>query len=128
VSDIALDNNPASGTYRDLLIYQGDLQLVGQTYGTQADAILQHILQRLREFLGECFVSLNDGMPYYQRIFVSQPDQGQIDSLFINQILGTPGVIQLNKYSFNIVRATRVLVSTFSAQTTAGLVNYSGLV
>lgn len=124
MADISLDLDPISDTYGDLLIVNGDLVITPTTL----DAIQQHILQRLRMYLGEWFLDNTIGLPFYQQILVKNPNQGNIDALFRNQILGTPGVISLNSYSFEPDFVTRVLRLTFSAQTTSGPVNYQGLI
>lgn len=121
--DIALDLDFASPTYGDIVVANGDLSL-----NDSEVAIEQHILQRLRIYLGEWFLDNTIGLPYFDQILIKNPDQSKIDALFINQILGTPGVIQLNNYSFTIDFITRQLQLTFSAQTTQGTVNYAGLI
>jgi hypothetical protein len=121
VSDIALDLDGGSPNYLDLKIVDGDLVLTEST-----EAIRQHILQRLRSFLGEWFMDNTIGLPYFQQILVKNPDQSKIDALFINQILGTPGVIQLNTYAFKPDFVNRKLEIAFSAQTTTGTVDYAG--
>ena len=65
MTDIALDLDQNSPTYRDVQIVNGDLQLVGA-----GPAILQHILQRLGIFLGEWFLDNTIGVPYFQQVLV----------------------------------------------------------
>jgi hypothetical protein len=123
VTDIALDLNPLSPTYRDVLIANGDLVLVDK-----GPAILQHILQRLSTFLGEWFLDNTIGIPYFQQVLVKTPNQATIDAIFINAILNVPGVTQLTKYGFKAEFTSRTLRLSFTAQTTAGIVNYAGLI
>src|SRR4051812_32765987 len=104
MSDISLDLNRTSLNYRDLLIVNNDLVLNdGQA------AVTQNVLQRLQMFLGEWFLDNTIGLPYFQQILVKNPDQSKIDALFANQIMGTPGIIQLNTYSFKVNFTTRAL-------------------
>lgn len=124
MSDIALDLNPASPTFNDVVVVNGDLVLTVDTIS----AIQQHIVQRLRIYLGEWFLDTDIGLPFFQQILIKNPDQSKIDGLFLNQILGTPGVIAVTNYSFSVDFSLRVLTVSFSAQTTSGTVNYNGLV
>lgn len=121
--DISLDLDKASPTYGDVLVVNGDLTLIdGKT------AIQQHILQRLRIFLGEWFLDNTIGLPYFQQIMIKNPDQSKIDALFQNQILGTPGVTNLLTYSFTPNLNSRLLSISFSVMTESGQVDYAGLV
>jgi len=122
--DISLDLNPISPTFNDLLVQNGDLVITP----TQLDAIQQHIVQRIRIFLGEWFLDNTIGLPYFQQILVKNPNQSVIDSLFASQILSTPGVTLLNSYSFRVDFVNRTLNISFSALTTSGTVNYQGLI
>lgn len=123
MTDIALDLDPVSLTYRDVQIVSGDLVLVGG-----GPAILQHILQRLGIFLGEWFLDNTIGVPYFQQVLVKNPNQAIIDAIFLTQILNVPGVTQVTKYAFRANAETRQLNITFTAQTTTGIVNYAGLI
>ena len=124
MSDILIDQNPTSSTFNDLVIQNGDLVITP----TQLDAVQQHILQRLRIFLGEWFLDNTIGLPYFQQILVKNPNQAVIDGLLQNQIATTPGVVQLSSFSANVNFTTRVLSVSFSALTTTGTVSYNGLV
>lgn len=120
-TDLMLDLDPSSLNLNDLVLVNGDLVLVQDKEG-----ILQNILQRLRTYFSEWFLDITIGVPYFQQILVKNPDQGNIDAIFINTILGTIGVDTLTDYSFNLNSAERVLNVTFQAQTTSGTVSYSG--
>lgn len=110
--DIALD--PV--TY-DLLM---PLQLVtGAAYTRQSIGI------RLRFFLGEWFLDTSQGIPYYQNILKKLPAKGkaQVDSIFIDAILGAPTVNSL--LSFTSTLQNRVYSAQWVANTDFGEVNGS---
>ena len=122
MSDLKLVNSPVSPYFGDLELDGNDLVL---TVGT-VENVGQNILQRLRTYLGEWFLDNAIGLPYYQQILVKNPDQGNIDAIFLNAILGTRGVQQVNRYEFRVDFNTRQLFVTFSAQTVQGTVDYQG--
>lgn len=121
MSDLAIVTDASDPNFGDLDISNGEIYLV-----TGKQAILQNIIQRLRTFYGEWFLDNEVGLPYYQEVLVKNPDQSKIDALFINKILGTPGVTQLSTYSFSPNTTTRILSISFKCDTTDGIVNYSG--
>ncbi len=122
MADLALQLDPVSQNLNDLDLVDGDLRLTSTTI----EDVRQNILQRLRVYLGEWFLDNTIGVPYYQQILVKNPDQSKIDAIYINQIMGTRGVQQLNSYSFSPNLTTRVLNLAFSAQTVKGKVDYQG--
>src|SRR4029077_4743012 len=95
MTDLALDTNPNSLTFKDLKIVNGDLVLVDGTAG-----IMQNILQTLKIFLGEWFMDNTLGIDYFGSILVKNPNQAIINAIFINQILSVPGVTALTAYKF----------------------------
>jgi hypothetical protein len=132
MADIALDLNPlhkGQAVYGDILITSGDITLTSDAEPTNALAtnpVLQNILQRMRFFLGEWFLDNSQGLPYFQQILTKKPDQSKIDAIFLNVIMGTPGVTQISSYSFSMNNTLRVLTVSFACVTTAGIVSYAG--
>ena len=134
MADIALDLNPLHvglATYKDILIVNNDISLTSDAYppNTQplaTNPVLQNILQRMRFFLGEWFLDNTQGLPYFQQILVKNPDQSKVDAIFVNVIMGTPGVTTLSAYSFAPNFSKRILVVSFTSITTSGVVSYSG--
>lgn len=121
MSDILIDLDPLSPTYLDWIVNNGDLQLTNNSQG-----ILQDILQTLKIYLGEWFMNNTIGIDYFGQVLVKNPKQGDIDTIFINQILSVPGVTQLNAFSFKPNFFTRQLFISFRCGTTAGIVDYTG--
>lgn len=121
MSDLRLNLDPASPGYGDLLVENGDLVIVDGK-----EAVLQHILQRLRTFLEEWFMDLTVGVPYLQEIFVKNPELSKIEALLINEILGTKGVSDLLEFSADPDTSNRQLVISFKAQTLEGIITYKG--
>ena len=113
-------------TNNDLKIFNNDLVLTSDIDPNGQNPILQDILQRMRLFLGEWFLDNTKGVPYFQQIFVKNPDMSKIEAIFIELILSTSGVDSLIDYSFSSNSSTRRFEISFSAQTTKGVVDYSG--
>lgn len=126
MSDISLDLRKGSSTFNDYLIIDGDLALTSDAQEGGSNPVLQDILQAMRTFLNEWYLDNTLGIPYFQQILVKNPDQSKIDALFQNVILGRPGVVQLLSYKFTPSNALRSLDVEFKAQTTSGVVDYSG--
>lgn len=129
MADISLDlSNPTLSTYKDLLILENDLVLTSDADPDGTQPVLQDILQRLSFFLGEWFMDNTQGLPWFQQILIKNPDQSKIDALFLNTIMGTPGVIQVNAYSFTVNSTQRILSVSFNALSTSGPINYTGTI
>jgi hypothetical protein len=103
-NDIQIDNN-------NLTLIEG------------REEIAQVLRQRLRVFLGEWFLDTREGIDYYGQILKKLPDPGQVDSLFKNEILTSPGVIEL--IDFNLEIEGRQLQLTFTARTADGIITFN---
>jgi hypothetical protein len=80
-----------------------------------ADAVVQKMRQRFRMFKGEWFLDLRLGVPYLQSIFIKNPSQVLINTIFTKVLTGTPGVSSVASFNGTLDRATRALVSDFQA-------------
>lgn len=127
MSDISLQLDQASPQYKDFLVVNNDLILTSDSQTGGNNPVLQDILQALSMFLGEWFMDITQGTPWLQQILVKNPDQGSIDAIFRNIIMGRPGVMQLSAYKFTPNFSARNGALQFSALTTSGVVNYNGV-
>lgn len=107
--DLALD---ADG---DLDLSTGDARLL-----TGLDAIAQHVRIRFRFIRGEWHLNLDEGVPYFEDVFVVGADLGVIESLCRQLLLTTPGVTSIVSLELTPDYAARTLEATFEAQTVAG--------
>lgn len=116
MSDIALD------TFGDVDVSSGTAVL----NGTGLEAIRQALQIKLRAFREEWFLDLTVGVPWFQSIFDSKiPALAVAETVFRDQILSTPGVLGINSLTLEFDGSTRQLTLTFSAQTTAGVLDFS---
>ena len=96
---------------------QGQMVLV-----TGQEEIREHSGQRLKTFFGEWFLDTTLGIPYFDEIFEKGQNVNDIDAIFINEILATPGIIRLLEFDIDIPDlASRQMVLEYKAQTTESL-------
>lgn len=104
---------------RDILCLDtGDLDL---TMGLRLTSDLktytrQRLRQRLRFFLGEWFLDQRLGIPYFERVFVANPDLPLMTSIMRKAILKTTGVGGVESLSLDFDRKTRTLLVSFVAR------------
>ena len=115
MSDLKLDDLTG-----DLVIENADLVL---TVGS--DAVRQHLLQRLRTFMGEWFLNLDARLPYFQDILIKDPNLNAIDGVIKNVIIDTPGVLELLSFDMDYDSSTQALVLTFSVQVSDGVLDFT---
>ncbi len=109
--DLSLDDN------WDLVTDATDLLLVDA-----AEAIGQHLAQRLKTFAGEWFLDLRVGVPYLQQVLVKNPDPVVLDSIFKSEIINTPGIVELRQFDLRMDAAARQLQLSFKAVIDTGAV------
>lgn len=110
----ALDSN------NDLIIENGQFKLVAD-----AAEVIQHVRTRLQFYLGEWFLDLTAGTPYFQSIFVKPANLANIESILKTRILSTPEVKKLIEFSMDYDKTSRFLDVRFSAETTYGTISNS---
>ncbi len=99
----------------DLEVNSYDLSL-----NTGLPLMQQRLRQSLWFFLGEWYLDVTDGVPYYQDVLIKAPVQLTLESTFKQAILETPGVLNLEKFELEYTNATRELALDFEAQTFYG--------
>jgi hypothetical protein len=108
--DLKLD--PKTG---DLLVSGGDLPLV-----YDLEAIEQEASITLQYFLGEYFLDVSVGIPYYQDILVKAPNLAAIKTIFRDALLGVTGIKAIVTLDLDFNRTTRVLTVSYTASTDLG--------
>lgn len=113
--DLALNR-----TTHDLYIQDYDLFLIDGLSLMQ-----QRIKQSLWFFLGEWYLDITDGVPYFQSILVKAPDQVTVEGIIKQAILETPDVLELTRFEIEYENAIRKLFISFDCKTSAGGVSIS---
>ncbi len=112
MKDIAL-----SAADHDLIIQDGDFLLI-----SDAERVAQQIKIKLKWFLGEWFLDITGGMPYFESILVKNPNTNQIRNIFRQKILEVDDVTAAPSLTLSINKQQRVLTVEYEAETTFGLV------
>lgn len=85
------------------------------------DEIRQRVIQNLKTFLGEWFLDITLGVPYYQLIFVKDVAGEIKNALLQDEILSTVGITGLTKFDgIDLDPETREGSVDFEARTSAG--------
>jgi hypothetical protein len=101
----------------DLALENGDLVIV-----TGPEQIRQAIQSRFRMFLGEWFLDLREGVPYFQDILIKSPDEQVIRSVFRRVLQTTPGVLEITLFELIRNREERELRFRFECLVEGGRV------
>lgn len=128
MADISLDLSATSGTFQDFLVVDGNLLMTNDLNSGGSDPVVQDCIQTLKWIAGEWFLDIQGGIPYFQEIFIKNPDQDKINAIFLSAIQNVPGVIAVTFAQFTPKPASRTIQAQFSIQKTTGIVSYSGLV
>lgn len=110
MSDFKLDANG------DLFIADdGSLVLV-----TGDEAIVQRLTIRFNFALGEWFLDIRVGVPFFQEILVKNPNLTRVRGIYRQLILTTPGIESIEEFSLALDTPTRKLSLSFLARKTDG--------
>lgn len=80
---------------------------------TGAEYVRQKISARLKFFLGEWFLDLREGVPYFRDVFVKNPDVDLIRSIFRDVLSSVSDVAAVNQLALTYDDATRELAVEF---------------
>jgi hypothetical protein len=95
----------------DLDVTNGRMSLV-----SGREAIRQKLQLGLRTFLGEWFLDVRTGLPYYQSILVKNPNSQSIQNFFKKAILSCDGVVSVDSISTDFDKTTRHMTISFTAK------------
>ena len=104
----------ALDTDHDIFVTAGQLARV-----SEVDEVVQKITTQLMHFLGEWWLDLNSGTPWFQSILGESTRGGEAESILKTIITDTPGVTSLSRFRADL-SPDRALAVTFEAQTEFG--------
>lgn len=82
----------------DLALIGGDLRFTEDP----RDQVRQHIKQRLLAIQGEWFLDQSVGLPWFSSILGKHRSLDIVEALIREQIVGTPGVMQLVAFALEV--------------------------
>lgn len=107
MGDLKLDaNGHVTFVNNDLVFVEG------------SEEVAQLILERLRTFLGEWFLDVTIGVPYFEEVLVKNPTAAE--SVLKREIILTPGVLELLEFTFTVDKSTRKATLNFKVISTDG--------
>ena len=117
VSQLALVHtvDAENPVHHDLRLTNGHL-----TFLEGHEAIAQKVKIRLWFFRGEWYLDQREGIPYWSRVLVKNPDLQALEAMFRRAILSTPGVAIVERLTLELDRATREASLDFTARTDSG--------
>ena len=112
--------NISMDTNNDIYILDGELPLV-----TGLEETRQLTGQVLGSSLGDWFLDLDIGLPYYQTIFQKATSISDIEGIFLDRITSIPSILSLSKFDIEYEPKTRLINITFTAKTTDGILIFN---
>jgi hypothetical protein len=99
VIDLLLDAND------ELVLHDGDLALTTEDEGTQ-----QAVRFSLRFFQGEWFLDESEGIPYFTRILIKNPNLVEVREWFREAIATSPGIQSVDFVELRVMQDRRLHV------------------
>ncbi|MCK5609852.1 hypothetical protein KAR91_48720 [Candidatus Pacearchaeota archaeon] len=100
----------------DLVIRDFDLVMLEDGI----DRVVQDLKVRLWFFLGEWFLDISKGVPYFDDILVKNPDLNAIEAIFKEVIFNTADVLEILSFDMDYNSSARTLSVEFEVNTTFG--------
>jgi hypothetical protein len=86
-----------------------------------AESVAQKIKLRLLKYFGEYFLDIEQGVPYFQTILKKGVSKDYVDTLFIDTITETTGVLSLDTFESILDGGSGVYQFSFVATTVEGV-------
>lgn len=92
------------------------------------DEVKQFLIQKLRAFRGEWFLDITLGVPYYESILVKNPNPTLIEALLVDEILATPGTLEILEFELDLDKATRELSLNLKVLGEDGIISFNEVI
>lgn len=100
-------------------VQNGDIKTSGRQFVEGRESVAQGVRARLRMFLGESFIDITQGTPWFQRILGKTP-QDVAETNIKRRILAAPGVDRIRQFNFDSDRQERLYQISTVIQTESG--------
>ena len=94
----------------DLVLIEDDVQ------------VSQNLDIKLQFFKGEYPLDITFGIPYFENVFVKNPDIPAVSAIFKASIMSVPDVNELLEFSLDYDASARDVSLTFKVNTTFGII------
>lgn len=121
--DLKLVNDATDPFDGDLDLENNEIVLIDG-----ADAIRQHLQIRFQFFLGEWFLDIEIGVPWFRDILIKKPSFAVVQEVLKTVVLDTPGVLQLMQFSFDFDSPSREADLEFQCLSDDGVIDFSQIV
>lgn len=98
---------------------ENDLELINKDFYITTEFsryVSQKLRIRLSMFKGEWYLNINKGLPYFESIWIKNPNVSYIEDLFKIEITTCPGIEELLSFNLTIEKSTRELFVDFTAK------------
>lgn len=112
----------AQTTAGDLDISSGNLRVVSDL----ATVTATKLSNLFGLFKGEWFADAREGMPYFQYVFIQNPDLGVCGSIFRQAIMSAPGVDNVISANIDFISNLRQMRAVFTIRLLNGAVLEGG--
>ena len=112
--NISVDSN------NDITMVDGGLPLV-----TGLEEIRQSITQSLSSFQEDWFLNLDLGIPYFQTILKKATSLSEVESIYLEVIASTTGVLDITSFNMVLDTGTRILEVELTADTSDGVLDFT---
>lgn len=99
----------------DLVIINNDFVLVDGI-----EELVQNLKIRLWFFLQEWFLDTSEGVPFYEDIFVKNPDLNAVSSIIKDRIMSTDGITEIKNFELEYNSSQRTCEVVFEVDTIYG--------
>ncbi len=115
ISLVVDDDNPNIG---DIYLKNGTVELATSLL----DVVAQELRIRLNFFLGEWFLDVTQGIPYFQTILGQKTPIGIVSQIFKKAISTCPGVANVDDFNVSFNGNSRLMTLNFSCVLTDGTI------
>lgn len=107
--------------FQDLLLDDGgDLAINSKGNLDITDSVIQAIQIKLRWAYGEWAYNPDFGVPYFEKVFIKNPDKIEIENILRSEILSVEEVLSIDSFSLVLNKKNRTATVKFTVSTASG--------
>jgi len=87
---------------------------------TDTEYVAQKIETKLSFFIGEWWLNVDLGIPYYEQILVKNPDLNIVNGLFIRELNSIPEIVEIVSFNASFDTSARKYSANFEVRIESG--------